>query len=289
MNRKKWSDEGSQPSRGRFPGHFGESRRRLGSRSCVRIFRAWSNDQSAPCDGCPGGLTCEELLFAVGGMWVEGRFGQRPTAACLGQTRLLRRASGGPDGITQQNSTMTREKGRAASSGALSGIARRHVSSLPCWSRVIAGSNPRSAPHQDPPPAAVIVGHQPAEASPMQSANSRGVSTCSSLDATSSRCRSPDTTASTPCACASCRVEYRRLRREMRGRDWQGSAAAVFLPMPARLMNNLAMGRERHPEHAPLDPAPHAPTAQCSPPRRARRATPHRSPRQCAAWRRAIL
>ncbi len=34
-------------------------------------------------------------------------------------------------------------------------------------------------------------------------------------------------------ACASCRVEYRRLRREMRGRDWQRSAAAVFLPMPA--------------------------------------------------------
>lgn len=34
-------------------------------------------------------------------------------------------------------------------------------------------------------------------------------------------------------ACGSCRVEYRRLRREMRGRDWQGSAAAVFLPMPA--------------------------------------------------------
>ena len=57
----------------------------------------------------------------------------------------------------------------------------------------------------------------------------------------------------------------------------------------SRLMNNLAMGRERHPEHAPLDPAPHAPTAQCSPPRRARRATPHRSPRRCAAWRRAVL
>ncbi len=34
-------------------------------------------------------------------------------------------------------------------------------------------------------------------------------------------------------ACGSCRVEYRRLRREMRGRDWQRSAAAVFLPMPA--------------------------------------------------------
>jgi DNA-directed RNA polymerase specialized sigma24 family protein len=34
-------------------------------------------------------------------------------------------------------------------------------------------------------------------------------------------------------ACASCRVEYRRLRREMRGRDWQRSAAAVFLPVPA--------------------------------------------------------
>ncbi|HWY90758.1 MAG TPA: hypothetical protein VNY31_08820 [Solirubrobacteraceae bacterium] len=34
-------------------------------------------------------------------------------------------------------------------------------------------------------------------------------------------------------ACGACRVEYRRLRREMRGRDWQRSAAAVFLPMPA--------------------------------------------------------
>ncbi len=34
-------------------------------------------------------------------------------------------------------------------------------------------------------------------------------------------------------ACASCRVEYRRVRREMRGRDWQRSAAAVFMPMPA--------------------------------------------------------